>query len=82
MVIVEFDSIFEKKITRIKDSSLKDKLKKQIKKIVDNPKIGKPMKHERKNTREIYIRPFRLSYAFIELEDVLVFLDFYHKDKQ
>ena len=54
----------------------------QIKKIVDNPEIGKPMKYERKGTREVYVGSYRLAYAFIIEEDKLIFLDFYHKDEQ
>jgi mRNA-degrading endonuclease RelE of RelBE toxin-antitoxin system len=82
MVIVCYDKKFSKTITKIKDNTLKLKLKKQIIKIVENPKIGKPMKHSRKGTRELYITPFRLAYAFIENENKLIFLDLYHKDKQ
>ena len=55
---------------------------KQIIKVIDNPEIGKPMKYTRKNTRELYISPFRLSYYYSKKENKLIFLDFYHKDKQ
>lgn len=82
MVIVDFESSFEKKIKKIKNSSLKLKAKKQIKKIIDNPKIGKPMMHNRKGTRELYIKPFRISYAYISESNKIIFLDFYHKDEQ
>jgi hypothetical protein len=51
MVIVCYDKNFSKTITKIKDTTMKLKLKKQIIKIVENPKIGKPMKHSRKGTR-------------------------------
>ena len=69
MVIVEFTSLFEKRVKKIKNQLLNDQLKKQIKKIVDNPKLGKPMKYERKGTREIYISLLRLSYAYLNEED-------------
>ncbi len=40
------------------------------------------MKYGRKDTREVYIPPFRLSYAYIKEEDKIIFLDLYHKDEQ
>jgi len=80
MVNVEYDPFFEDKIRKIKDSALKDKVKKQIAKIVQQPEIGKPMRYSRKGTREVYIKPFRLSYAYFT--NKIVFLDLYHKDQQ
>lgn len=44
------------------------------------PEIGKPMRNARKGTREVYLPPFRISYSYAE--DVLTFLDVYHKDEQ
>ena len=57
-------------------------IKKQIQKIIDNPEIGKPMKYERKGTREVYVGHFRLSYAYSQKEEVIILLDFYHKENQ
>tara|TARA_B100000315_G_C14028645_1_gene342181 strand:- start:161 stop:400 length:240 start_codon:yes stop_codon:yes gene_type:complete len=71
---------FNGKLNHVKDKGLKIKIWKQITKIIENPEIGKPMKHERKGTREVYVKPFRLSYAY--LENKIIFLDLYHKDKQ
>jgi mRNA-degrading endonuclease RelE of RelBE toxin-antitoxin system len=82
MVTIEFTIDFEKCIKKIKDNSVKDKVKKQIGKIIEFPEIGKPMMHDRKGTREVYVPPYRLSYAFIKDESKLIFLDFYHKDEQ
>jgi mRNA-degrading endonuclease RelE of RelBE toxin-antitoxin system len=82
MVIVLFDSSFEKVIKKIKDKLVKDKIKKQIRKIIESPKIGKPMRYTRKGTREVYVSPYRLSYIYIEKENKVVFLDLYHKDQQ
>ena len=80
MVTIEYVSFFEKKVKKIKDNILKEKIKKQIAKIVQDPEIGKPMRYSRKGTREVYIKPFRLSYAYFP--DKIVFLDLYHKDEQ
>ena len=80
MVKVHFSSDFEKTLSRIKDNSLKDRIKKQIFKIISSPSIGKPMRYSRKGTREVYVKPFRLSYVY--LDDEIVFFDLYHKDYQ
>jgi len=82
MVTVAYEERFKKLITKVKDASLQQKIKKQIKKIINNPEIGKPMRFSRKGTREIYIPPFRLSYLYVDKEDKIVFLDLYHKDLQ
>lgn len=82
MVDVKYEDSFLKIIGKIKDNSTKEKVKKQIAKIIDNPKIGKPMMYDRKGTREVYISPFRLSYTYIKEEDKIIFLDLYHKDEQ
>ena len=82
MVVVSYEHLFEKKVKKIKDEVLKSKVKKQIIKIVNNPQIGKPMSYSRKDTREVYISPFRLSYAYLKNEDKIIFLDLYHKDEQ
>lgn len=75
---LQFSKIFEK----IKDNTLREKIKKQIEKIIANPEIGKPMMYNRKGTREVYISPYRLSYLYSREEDKIVFLDLYHKDEQ
>ena len=80
MVIVIFDPVFKKNFKKIKDNSAKEKIIKQISKIKDNPKVGKPMMYDRKGTRELYIPPFRLSYR-IEGDRVYI-LALYHKDFQ
>lgn len=87
---VKYDCNFEKIFRKI-DNSYKIKVKKQIVKISQNPEIGKTMKSNRKGTREVYVSPFRLSYAFFLSDDEedqgkgiykLIFLDLYHKDNQ
>jgi mRNA-degrading endonuclease RelE of RelBE toxin-antitoxin system len=82
MVNVDYDPKFQDIIRKIKDNSIKERVKKQITKIINNPEIGKPMKYARKGTREEYVKPFRLSYVYLPAEDKIVFLDLYHKDEQ
>ena len=83
MVGVIFDPHFEKNFKnfkKIKDKTVKEKIIKQVSKIRDNPKIGKPMMYARKGTRELYIAPFRLSYEI--KREIVYILDLYHKDEQ
>ena len=82
MVKVEFDEQFKRIISKIKDTSIKERIEKLLIKIRNNPEIGKPMKHNRKGTREVYLQPYRLSYAYNRSGDIIVILDFYHKDEQ
>jgi len=51
MLEVEHKPNFLKKIYKIKDNSIKERVKNQIKKLLENPEIGKPMRYARKGTR-------------------------------
>ena len=82
MVIVDFDEKFKSIFSKIKNNLLKIKIKKQIVKIIQNPEIGKPMRYARKGTRELYIKPFRLSYVYIKDQNKIMILDLYHKKNQ
>ncbi len=82
MVIICYEPRFQKEVSKVKDELLRLKVKKHILKIRDNPEIGKPMRYARRDTREVYIPPFRLSYIYIKQENKIVFLDLYHKDEQ
>lgn len=82
MVEVIFDPKFKKIFSKIKDGLLKERVIKQISKIKENPSVGKPMRNVRKGTRELYINPFRLSYAYHIPLDTVFMLDLYHKDEQ
>lgn len=82
MVRLDFDDQFKRTVSKIKDRSIKDRIEKLLYKIKENPEIGKPMKHNRKGTREVYLSSFRLSYAYDKTNDIIIILDFYHKDEQ
>ena len=82
MVEIIFDNNFKRFFSNIKDNLLKTKVIKQIKKIKLNPEIGKPMKNIRKGTRELYVKPFRLSYRFYRDTNLVEILDLHHKKKQ
>lgn len=78
--IIETDNF--KRLLKNLDNSYKLRVERLINKIAENPEIGKPMRYTRKGTREVYVSPFRLSYAYIKSEDKIVLLDLYHKDEQ
>jgi len=82
VVEVEFTKEFELIFSKLKNNLLKTKIIKQLKKIKINPEIRKPMRNIRKGTRELYIKPFRLSYTYIKEKNIIYILDLYHKDEQ
>jgi plasmid stabilization system protein ParE len=82
MVKAEFTKEFQAIFSKIKDESTKIKIIKQIEKIKTNPEIGKPMRYNRKGTRELYIKPLRLSYIYLHEISTVRILDLYHKDEQ
>ena len=59
-----------------------DRIEKLVLRIIQSPEVGKPMRFDRKGTRELYLKPFRLYYAYDKEKDTLYFLAIYHKDKQ
>ena len=81
MVKVRTSERFERVLDKI-DKSISIQLEKLIVKIINNPEIGKPMRYDRKGTREVYVGSFRLSYAYDKTNDILYLVDIYHKDKQ
>lgn len=77
----ECDDNFQKIYSNL-DYSINIKVKKQILKIINNPLRGKHMRNVRKGTREARVEPYRLSYHYNNKNNHIIFLDFYHKDKQ
>jgi len=69
---------FEREFKKIKDKGLKEKLKKQIIKITENPNFGKPLKYDLKGEWTIYVKTYRLIYK-VE-GDKLILLRFEHRN--
>ena len=82
MLTIEHSPHFLSLLRKIKNTADQDRIKKQIRKIIENPDTGKPMRYTRKGTREVYVGSFRFSYAYLPEENKLIFLDLYHKDEQ
>lgn len=80
MVDVRFTKEFRNSVRKLSKTPICILIKKQIRKIVENPSIGKPMRYQRKGTREVYIKPYRLAYYYVD--DTIIFMDIYHKDEQ
>lgn len=80
MVEIRFDRKFTVTFSKIKDNLLRLKIEKQIKKILKNPEIGKPMRNIKRGTRG-FIKPFRLSYLYDVKENIVYILDLYYKKK-
>jgi len=63
----KLDKIFQKRVAKL------------IQKLIENPATGKPMRYGRRGTREVYIKPFRLSYIYLQKERQITLIDIYHK---
>ena len=68
---------FEHDVRKIRDNSVKDRLRKQIEKIAENPGFGKPLRYGLKGEWTTRIRPYRLIYAV--QGDRLILLRFEHR---
>lgn len=80
--MVEIKSIvytekFERDVKKARDSSLKEKLEKQIRKIAENPEFGKPLRYGLKGEWTVRVKPYRLIYAV--QDDRLILLRFEHR---
>jgi len=68
---------FERDVKKIRDSSLKEKLEKQIRKIAENPEYGKALRYGLKGELTIRVKPYRLIYAV--QGERLILLRFEHR---
>jgi len=79
MVKVTFTEGFEKQFKKIKDNLTKERIKKQIEKIIENPEVGKPLRYNLKGERTLYIKPYRLIYTINQ--DEIILLRFLHRQE-
>lgn len=77
MVITQivWSNKFKKEVTKIKDN--KEKLQKQIQNLVECQELGKPLRCDLKGERTVYVKPYRLIYAY--QGTVLYLLRFEHR---
>lgn len=76
MVEVIYTEKFKKEVKKL-DSSIKIKVIKQIKKIIEEPKVGKPLRYNLKGERTIYVKPYRIIYSFNRR--IITFLRIQHR---
>ncbi len=68
---------FEEDVKKIKDKTMKEKLEKQIKKIIEKPDTGKPLRYDLRGERTVRINPYRLIYKIDG--DKIILLRFEHR---
>ncbi len=74
-----FTDAFERSVRKIKDASIKERVKGQVKEIISRPDIGKPLRFQRRGERSVRVPPFRIIYAIGD--NTLYFLDFGKRDR-
>lgn len=74
---VVYTQKFERDVKKVRDGSLKGRLEKQIRKDVDCPGSGKPLRYGLKGEWTIRVEPYRLIYS-VE-GDKLILLRFEHR---
>ena len=78
MVNVVRTESFERAVRNIKDASVKERIRKQIERIINDPFVGKPLRYSLKGERSLRVSPFRMLYAFDG--KTIWLLDFGHRD--
>lgn len=53
---------FKRDVRKVKDKKIQGRTKKMVKKIKDNPEVGKPLGYDLFGLRSIQIPPFRILY--------------------
>lgn len=78
-VSTQLKRIFEK--IKKKDPVQADILKRKIREIIENPRIGKPLTANMAGQWRVHIRNFVLTYEILEQENIVRLLDYDHHDK-
>lgn len=73
----EFRGVLQDLLKR--NHMLHDRLAKEIRKILKNPEVGKPLRHSLKFYRRTHVGSFVLLYEIVG--HIVRFLDFDHHDK-
>jgi addiction module RelE/StbE family toxin len=72
------DKIFHKLAK--KDKLQFDILTRKIKEVLEDPKIGEPLKGQMAGQRSVHVRNFCLVYEILENEKIVKLLDYDHHD--
>ncbi len=76
---IKYSESYKKDIKRFGTSEILKKIEKQIKKIITNPSIGKPLRYGFAGTKEVRITPFRLIFSI--QDSTLMLWRFEHRGK-
>ena len=64
-------------VKKIRNATIKERLAKQIKKIAEDPEVGKPLRFGLKGESQSRVKPYRLIYTL--QDDELILLRFEHR---
>jgi len=67
----------EREIRKLRDGAVKERVKEQIAKILEDPEAGKPLRFVLKGELSIYVGPYRFIYAI--KGETLYLLRFQHR---
>ena len=68
---------FKRDARKVKDKKIQGRIKKMVKKIKDNPEVGKPLGYDLFGLRSIKIPPSRILYEL--REDLIILHKFEHR---
>ncbi|MHC1566641.1 MAG: type II toxin-antitoxin system RelE family toxin [Methanosarcinales archaeon] len=60
---IELSEKFKNQIKKIKDETVRDRVRKELKNLLKDPDTGKPLRYSFKGFRSIRIGKYRLLYA-------------------
>tara|TARA_Y100000310_G_scaffold337112_1_gene423320 strand:- start:9 stop:254 length:246 start_codon:yes stop_codon:yes gene_type:complete len=66
-----FSDEFKKEFKKIKNKDIRLKIIKQLKKLDQSPKSGKPLRYDLKGHRTIRVAPYRIVYR-IEKDSIII----------
>ncbi|MFH1055450.1 MAG: hypothetical protein V1744_05080 [Candidatus Altiarchaeota archaeon] len=73
---------FEQAIKHLRDQKLKERIKKQLVKIINDPeRAGGFLRYDRKFEKRVYIPPLRLVFAYDREKDIIYLIDFDKRDR-
>ncbi len=68
---------FKRDVRKVKDKKVQDRIRKMVKKIKENPGVGKPLRYDLSGLRSIKLPPFRRLYEI--REELIILHKFEHR---
>lgn len=79
MYEVTYSETFRKSIRKVTDAATRERITKQILRIMEDPTVGKPLRYELKNKRSLRVHPFRIIYEYTADEGKIILHSFEHR---